>query len=192
MSALETDAQLMLRVKRGEDVYLGALLSAYRAPVIRYLYRMVQDQSAAEELAQDVFLRVYKARASYEATAKFSSWLYRIATNLALNWLRHSRHERNYESLDAVLPHRPQLQIEDRRPTIDRVILDQDRLNEIRNAIAELPARQRAVVLMHKYEEMDYAEIARALNCTVPTVKSLLFRAYSALRTRLGHLAACN
>lgn len=189
MSALESDAQLMLRVKRGEEECLGALLMTYRAPIIRYLYRMVQDQSAAEELAQDVFLRVYRSRANYEATAKFSSWLYRIATNLALNWLRHRRYEGNHESLDTVLSDRPRRQIRDRRPTIDRVMVDEAGLDEIRNAVAELPARQRAVVLMHKYEQMEYAEIARALNCSVPTVKSLMFRAYSELRTRLAHLA---
>src|SRR4029077_9227645 len=95
-------AELMLRVKEGDSASFERLLGKYRSPVIGYLYRMVQDQGVAEELAQEVFLRVYRARSTYEPAAKFTTWLFRIATHLALNSLRDRRCERGRQSLDEV------------------------------------------------------------------------------------------
>ena len=89
--ALDRDVELMLRVKDGDGASFSLLLDRYRASVTHFLYRMVQDKGVSEELAQEVFLRVYKSRETYEATAKFTTWLYRIATHLALNWLRTKR-----------------------------------------------------------------------------------------------------
>src|SRR6202050_4943762 len=91
VAALDRDAELMLRVREGDDTSFALLLERHRAPVIHFLYRMVQNQPASEELAQEVFLRVYRSRATYEPTAKFTTWLFRIATHLAINWLRGGR-----------------------------------------------------------------------------------------------------
>jgi len=189
VAALEPDAALMLRVKEGDATSFALLLERHRAPVVHFLYRMVQNQAVAEELAQEVFFRVYRARAGYEPTARFTTWLFRIATHLALNYLRDGRDERGQESLDepAAAPAR---QIADRRPSIEQDLLEQVKLEEIRAAIRALPAKQRAAVLMHKYQEMEYSQIARVLNCSESAVKSLLFRAYEKLRVRLAHLAA--
>jgi RNA polymerase sigma-70 factor (ECF subfamily) len=190
VAALEHDAQLMLRVREGDQASFGLLLEKYRAPVVHFLYRMVQNQPVAEELAQEVFLRVYRSRTSYEPAARFTTWLFRIATHLALNWLRDGKHERLQERLDedgegqAV-----RRDAADRRPSAEQFLLEQVRRDEIRAAIAALPAKQRAAVLMHKYQEMDYAQIAGALSCSESAVKSLLFRAYETLRARLKHLA---
>src|SRR6202142_837901 len=90
---LDYDAELMLRVKEGDGVSFGVLLEKHRASVIHFVYRLVQEQAIAEELAQEVFLRVYRSRSSYEPTARFKTWLFRIATHLALNWLRDERHQ---------------------------------------------------------------------------------------------------
>jgi RNA polymerase sigma-70 factor (ECF subfamily) len=139
-------------------------------------------------LAQEVFLRVYRSRASYEPTAKFKTWLFRIATHLALNWLRDEKHERGQERLDDVSTHLPARQISDRRPSVEQELVYSVKLEEIRRAIAALPEKQRAAVLMHKYEEMEYTQIARALGCSESAVKSLLFRAYETLRSRLAHM----
>lgn len=185
---LDADAELMLRLQQGEPACLGGLLEKHRASLVHFLYRMVQNQAVAEELAQDVFLRVYCSRARYRPTARFSSWLYRIATNLALNWLRDHRHERNHESLGATPRKAPPRQLADRRLRIDQAILREAKLREVRRAVAALPDMQRAVVLMHKYSEMEYSEIAQALGCTTQSVKSRLFRAYTTLRVRLAHL----
>jgi RNA polymerase sigma-70 factor (ECF subfamily) len=183
--ALERDAQLMLRVKEGDDASFAALLERYRAPVIHFVYRMVQNQHIAEELAQDVFLRVYRARKGYEPNAKFTTWLFRIATHIALNAIRDGRGERGTESLDDQEAKASELP--DRRRTIEQVMVEDDRLAEVRRAVQALPAKQRAAVLMHKYQELDYAQIARALGCSESAVKSLLFRAYESLRRKLAH-----
>ena len=165
------------------------LLEKHRNPVIHFLYRMVQNQAVAEELAQEVFLRVYRSRASYEPTAKFTTWLFRIATHLALNSIRDGKNDRKRESLDDMVDDQPVRQVSDNRPTIEQAMLYQARLAEVKKAIQTLPEKQRAAVLMHKYEEMEYSQIARALNCSESAVKSLLFRAYETLRARLAHMA---
>src|SRR5579885_2156396 len=184
-AALEHDAQLMLRVKEGDSISFERLLEKYRASVIHYLYRMVQSQSVAEE----VFLRVYRSRSSYEPAAKFTTWLFRIATHLALNSLRDHRNERSQESLDGDADEWPRFQVADNRKNREQEMIAEARLEEVRRAIAELPEKQRAAVLMHKYQDMDYVQIAGALGCSASAVKSLLFRAYETLRGRLGHLA---
>jgi len=186
---LDLDAHLMLRVKEGDAGSFEVLLEKHRRPLIHFLYRMVQDAAVAEELAQEVFLRVYRSRGSYEATAKFTTWLFRIATRMALNWLRDSKKERGQARLDEMVSQGPGPKVTDRAPTAEAVLVRAARLQEIRGAIAALPAKQRAAVLMHKYQEMDYAQIAGVLGLTESAVKSLLFRAYEALRSRLAHMA---
>jgi len=181
VAALEPDAELMLRLKAGDSASFDLLLARYRGPVIHFLYRMVQNAAVAEELAQEVFLRVYRARASYVASAKFTTWLFRIALHLALNNRRDAREQRESSGLD-------DLQVADRGPSAEQSLVQAARLAEIRAAIQALPDKQRAAVLMHKYEEMGYAQIAEVLGCSESAVKSLLFRAYETLRARLAHM----
>ena len=179
----------MLRVRAGDESSFAALLDRHRAPVIHFLYRMVQNQAVSEELAQEVFLRVYRSRATYEPTAKFTTWLFRIATHLALNWIRDGKNEKSQESLDQETVEGATRQVADRGRTVEQEMVYQARLAEVRQAIELLPAKQRAAVLMHKYEEMEYAQIANALTCSESAVKSLLFRAYETLRSRLAHMS---
>src|SRR5580700_8168780 len=162
-ATLDFDAELMLRVKDGDGASFTILLEKHRLPVIHFLYRMVQNQAVAEELAQEVFLRVYRSRGSYEPTAKFTTWLFRIATHLALNSLRDGKNRRLEERLDDDSSDLPARQVSDNRPTVEQQMLRQARLEEIRRAVATLPEKQRAAVLMHKYEEMEYAQIAKVL-----------------------------
>jgi RNA polymerase sigma-70 factor, ECF subfamily len=188
-AALDHDAELMLRVKEGDGASFGELLDKHRSPVVHFLYRMVQNHAVAEELAQEVFLRVYRSRSTYEPTAKFTTWLFRIATHLALNALRDGKNERLQERLDDDSSEMPARQVSDRRPSVEQSMVHRARLEEIRRAIRTLPEKQRAAVLMHKYEEMEYSQIARVLSCSESAVKSLLFRAYETLRARLAHMA---
>jgi RNA polymerase sigma-70 factor (ECF subfamily) len=188
--ALEPDAQLMLAVRAGDDTSFGLLLERHRRPVVHFLYRMVQNQGVAEELAQEVFLRVYRSRESYEPTAKFTTWLFRIATHVALNSIRDGKKERNSQSLDQPGADGMERQVEDQSPNSETLLLRDVRKQEIRSAIDALPEKQRAAVLMHKFEGFDYAQIARALGSTESAVKSLLFRAYETLRARLAHMSA--
>ena len=188
-AALDLDAELMLRVKEGDGASFGVLLDKYRLSVVHFLFRMVQNHAVAEALAQEVFLRVYRNRATYEPTAKFTTWLFRIATHLALNSIRDGRHERAQERLDDDSKEMPVRQVKDRMPSVEQSMVYQVKLDEVREAIAALPDKQRAAVLMHKYEEMEYSQIAKVLSCSESAVKSLLFRAYESLRARLAHMA---
>src|SRR3977135_438369 len=173
VAALEYDAELMLRVKEGDHASFNLLLDKYRSPVIHFLYRMVQDQGVSEELGQEVFLRVYRSRATYEPTAKFTTWLFRIATHLALNWLRDGKNEKGQERLDDDSGESRSYEVADPQPTVEHSLVAQSRLNEVRRAVGSLPEKQRAAVLMHKYEEMEYTQIAAVLNCSESAVKSL-------------------
>jgi len=185
-----TDVQLMLDVKAGDDSSFNSLLQKYRSPLVNFLYRMVRDTATAEDLAQEVFLRVYRARKQYTPSAKFTTWLFRIATNLALNSVRDGRYQKLSISLDAAPDGEDSVPLElpARELRIDQKMIERDRTELIRKAVWALPEKQRAAVLLHKYEEMDYAEIAKVLECSESALKSLLFRAYETLRVQLAPL----
>ncbi|HTW65814.1 MAG TPA: sigma-70 family RNA polymerase sigma factor [Bryobacteraceae bacterium] len=185
-----TDVQLMLDVKAGDDSSFDFLLQKYRSPLVNFLYRMVRDTATAEDLAQEVFLRVYRARKQYTPSAKFTTWLFRIATNLALNSVRDTRYQKMSVSLDAPADGEDSapLELPAREKRIDQKMIERDRMEMIRRAVWGLPEKQRAAVLLHKYEEMDYAEIAKILECSESALKSLLFRAYETLRVQLAPL----
>jgi len=191
-----TDVQLMLDVKAGDEQSFELLLQRYRTPLVNFLFRMVRSREQAEDLAQEVFIRVYRAREEYVPSAKFTTWLFRIATNLALNSLRDHRYQKLEMSIDAPLSTDAEngddrtFEIAERRPTIEQELVEQARKQMIRHAIEKLPEKQRAAVLLHKYQELDYAEIAKILSCSESALKSLLFRAYESLRVELAPLVA--
>ena len=183
-----SDAELMLQVKAGNDSAFEYLVQKYRRPMLNFMYRMAHNSAAAEDLAQEVFLRVYRSRESYEATAKFSTWLYRIATNLAVNHARDTRPERpeNTVSLDEPDDESGRtLDLPDRTPSAEQQLMQRERLAAIRKRVQALPERQRIAVVMHKYQQMDYRQIADVLKLSESATKSLLFRAYESLREQL-------
>jgi|SRR5947209_15390615 len=191
-----TDVQLMLDVKAGDEQSFELLLQRFRSPVVNFLYRMVRNREQAEDLAQEVFIRVYRARADYVPSAKFTTWLFRIATNLALNSMRDTRHQRAEISLDAPVTIDAEdgdervLDVAEQNPNIEQHLVEESRRKMIRHAIDKLPEKQRAAVLLHKYQDLDYSEIAKVLKCSESALKSLLFRAYEALRVELAPLVA--
>jgi RNA polymerase sigma-70 factor, ECF subfamily len=191
-----TDVQLMLDVKAGDEASFELLLHRYRTPLVNFLYRMVRNREQAEDLAQEVFLRVYRARAEYVPSAKFTTWLFRIATNLALNSVRDHRYEKLNISIDAPITTDAEdgdertLDVPEKHPNIEQYLVEDARRKMIRHAIDKLPDKQRAAVLLHKYQELDYAEIAKILACSESALKSLLFRAYETLRVELAPLVA--
>jgi RNA polymerase sigma-70 factor, ECF subfamily len=181
---------MMLDVKAGDEASFDFLLQKYRLPLVNFLNRMVRDRATAEDLAQEVFLRVYRARKQYTPSAKFTTWLFRIATNVALNSVRDTRHQKKEFSLDAPADNEDAtpMELPAREKRIDEHMVERDRTEIIRRAIWSLPEKQRVAVLLHKYEEMDYVEIARILDCSEGALKSLLFRAYESLRAQLAPL----
>ncbi len=183
-----SDVDVMLRVKTGDESAFACLVQKYRRPMIGFMYRMCHNPSTAEELAQEVFLRVYRSRTSYEPSAKFTTWLYRIATNLAVNHARDTRHERPENTVrldepDQETGNTPDLA--DDSLSAEGQILKRERLAAIRSVVNALPERQRIAVIMHKYQQMDYRQIAGVLKLSESATKSLLFRAYETLREQL-------
>jgi RNA polymerase sigma-70 factor (ECF subfamily) len=180
-----TDALLMIQVSEGNTSLFDGLVQRNRNDLVGYLYRMVDNHAVAEELAQETFLRAYKSRAGYRPTAKFTTWLYSIAIRLALNWLRDNRSRRHDEPLQGVGREGVPRQLADGAPLADQIMMNGDTVRAVRRAIAQLPDRQRAVVVMHKYREMTYEQIASELCVTTQAVKSMLFRAHAKLRDLL-------
>jgi RNA polymerase sigma-70 factor (ECF subfamily) len=183
-----SDADVMLRVKAGDDSAFEYLVQKYRRPMVSFMYRMAHNAAAAEDLAQEVFLRVYRSREGYEPSAKFTTWLYRIATNLAVNHARDTRHERPEVSVSIDEPD-PEtgltVDVPDASLTAEETLLRQERMAAIRKYVQNLPERQRIAVVMHKYQQMDYKQIAEVLKLSESATKSLLFRAYETLRVQL-------
>ena len=183
-----SDAEVMLRVAAGDDTAFDYLVEKFRRPMVSFMYRMTRNQAVAEELAQEVFLRVYRSRQSYAASAKFTTWLYRIATNLAVNHARDTKHERPENTVNIDEPDTETgltVDVADRSLNAEQVILRRERLAAIRKHVEALPERQRAAVIMHKYQNMDYKQIAAVLKLSESATKSLLFRAYETLRETL-------
>ena len=185
---MDQDLDLMLRVRAGDSASFEELLRRYRVPLVSYFRRMLRDPALAEDLAQEAFLRVYKARARYRPDARFTTWLYRIATNLALNAIRDRKEispAGDGESSDGEAELLP---VVDSKPTVEQLLIESHRVRLIRDAIQALPENQRAAVILHKYQELDYRQIAKILGVSVSAVKSLFFRAYESLRVRLEPL----
>jgi RNA polymerase sigma-70 factor, ECF subfamily len=182
------DAQVMLRVKAGDDSAFDYLVQKYRRAMMSFMYRMTHNAAVAEDLAQEVFLRVYRSRTSYEPSAKFTTWLYRIATNLAVNHARDTRHERpeNQVSLDEPDEETgTTMDVPDSTLSAEENLVRRERLQAIRAKVQQLPERQRMAVIMHKYQQMDYRQIGEVLKLSESATKSLLFRAYESLREQL-------
>lgn len=193
VSALDVDTALMLRFQAGEDGCFEELVARFRRPLLGYIYRMVRDAAASEELLQDAFVRVYQHRQRYRPEARFSTWMYRIVHRLALNYLRDHCHERAAPAQTANAEESRRLpEIADLHPNAEQSMLAfgeaERRRLRVQQAIAALSERQRAAVILNKYQGLEYEEISRVLELSISATKSLLFRAYGTLRRELRDL----
>lgn len=184
----DPDTELMLRVKGGDETAFAALVDKYKQPVINLLYRTLRDATEAEDLAQNVFVQVFKSADRYRVEAKFSTWLYTIARNLCLNELRRrSRHPA--ESLDAGsenLEDSPARQFEDRRSVAPPDQLLRDELTaKVQAALDTLPENQRTAILLYQEQDMSYEEISKVLDCSLSATKSLIHRGRETLKQKL-------
>jgi len=184
----DPDAALMLRVKRGDRAAFVALVEKYKQPLHNFIHRTLRDEAEAEDLAQNVFLQVYKSRDRYERTAKFSTWLFTIARNLCLNEIRRrSRHPAEaLEETHSENEDQPQRQYEDRKVLLatDNV-LHSELAGKIEEALAELPENQRTAILLCRQDELSYEEIAEVLDCSLSATKSLIHRGRETLKEKL-------
>jgi RNA polymerase sigma-70 factor (ECF subfamily) len=189
MSAeLDPDAALMLRVKQGDTEAFALLVDKYKQPVLSLVYRMVRDAIEAEDLAQNVFLQVYKSAARYEVASKFSTWLFTIARNLSLNEIRRrSRHPA--DSLDAPHPEQedqPLHQFEDHKTfSPPESLLHSELQEKIEQALGDLPENQRTAILLCRRDDLSYEDIAKVLGCSVSATKSLIHRGRETLKEKL-------
>jgi RNA polymerase sigma-70 factor (ECF subfamily) len=181
------DLTLMMRVKEGDREAFSELIRRFRKPLINFLYRILANPAEAEDLAQEVFVRVFQSASRYEPKASFTTWLYRIATNLALNHIRdHRPHQMiSVDSTEEEDPKGGTLQLPDPQPLVEEAMLEQERVRQIRKAVANLPENQRLALVLTKYQGRSLKETAEILKCSEAAVKSLIFRAYSTLRERL-------
>ena len=184
----DPDAALMLRVKRGDRVAFAELVDKYKQPVMNFVFRSLRDEAEAEDLAQNVFLQVYKSRARYKQTAKFSTWLFTIARNLCLNELRRrSRHPaESLEETHSEYEDQPARQFEDKSQiAAPEEVLHGELAEKIEEALAELPENQRSAILLCRQDDLSYEEIARVLRCSLSATKSLIHRGREALKEKL-------
>ncbi|MGA9778044.1 MAG: sigma-70 family RNA polymerase sigma factor [Limisphaerales bacterium] len=184
----DPDAVLMLRVKRGDRAAFAELVEKYKQPVMNLVYRTLHDETEAEDLAQNVFLQVYKSARRYESRAKFSTWLFTIARNLCLNEIRRrSRHPADsIEESHTEHEDQPRQQFEDKSSVAPpEKLLHGELAQKIEEALAELPENQRTAILLCRQEELSYEEIARVLGCSLSATKSLIHRGRETLKEKL-------
>lgn len=182
------DIALMALIKEGDEEALGALIEIHQQRIIGTVAKMLGDDSEAEDVAQQVFIRVWKSAARYEPTAKFTTWLYTITRNLVFNELRR-RKRHTATSLDRPLgpdEDSPTLQAADTTvKTPDTALLDGEMQAAIQRAIDSLPETQRMAIILRRYDDVSYEEIGEILDLSVPAVKSVIFRARTELREKL-------
>jgi RNA polymerase sigma-70 factor (ECF subfamily) len=178
------DVRLMLAFREGDASAFDELFRRWARPVLRYLARMVRDEAAAEDLAQEVFLRVHRARERYAPDARFSTWLFTIATRLALNELRRPARRSPHQSTHPD-PDGPPVEFAAETPGADAVAEARRGARVLEAALAELPERQRAALWLTAVEGHSYAEVAMQLETTEQSVKALVHRARVALAERI-------
>jgi RNA polymerase sigma-70 factor (ECF subfamily) len=184
----DPDAALMLRVKAGDFAAFEELVNKYKQPVMNLVYRTLRDATEAEDLAQHVFLQVFKSAHRYEVAARFPTWLFTIARNLCLNEIRRrSRHPT--DSIEARHPEQedqPAPQFEDRKTASPpERLLHRELEEKIEQALAALPENQRLAIVLCRQEDLSYEDIARVLGCSVSATKSLIHRGRETLKQRL-------
>jgi RNA polymerase sigma-70 factor (ECF subfamily) len=184
----DPDAALMLRVKQGDTHAFAELVDKYKQPVINVAARMLRDPVEAEDLAQNVFVQVYKSANRYKVASKFSTWLFTIVRNLCLNEIRRrSRHPA--DSMDATHPDQedqPAHQFEDKATfSPPNTLLHGELESKIQEALAELPENQRSAIVLCRQDELSYEEIAEVLGCSLSATKSLIHRGREFLKQKL-------
>jgi RNA polymerase sigma-70 factor, ECF subfamily len=184
-SSMDPDAALMVAFQRGDHTAFEQILDKYHARIVNFIYKIVNDRSEAEELAQDVFLKVFRAGATYEPRARFAAWIYRIATNSGLKALQNKRRWRLFSQRDhnsrGIRPDAEEF-LADPGPSAEARLVKQELGRIVRQAIGSLPGKERVAIVLYRYEGLSYKEIAEAMNCTEAAVKTHIHRGKLKLR----------
>jgi RNA polymerase sigma-70 factor (ECF subfamily) len=184
----DPDNELMKRVGSGELAAFKRLVEKYQNIVKGTIYRYTGNHHEVEDLAQDIFLKMYKASPTYTPQAKFSTWLYRVVVNHCLNYQRRQRREALFSSVDNSWSgdNKPSLQLAGEQNQHPEKLLQQQELQAVlKKCISELPDRQRMALILYRFEGLSYKEIAKVLGCSLSAVESLLFRAMTSIKEKL-------
>lgn len=190
MDKMAADEDLMIRIARGEEEAFEMLVCRHQKSVLNLIYRFLGDRMQAQDLAQDVFLKVWQAAERYEPKAKFTTWLYRITANLCFNELKRAQRKKflqfrwfDRKNLSPIAE-----TTSNALPSAEDLMLSQERRRQVSQALESLPANQRLAVIMKKYDDLSYHEIAQIMGCSVSAVESLMVRAKRKLYERLKNL----
>jgi RNA polymerase sigma-70 factor (ECF subfamily) len=178
---------LMARIAEGDEYAFEILVTRHQTSVLNLIYRFIGDRTQAKDLAQEVFLRVWQTAKSYEPKAKFTTWIYRIATNLCLNELKSARRKKwsPFHRCDEHSENAIEETFSDGSPTAEDLLLTKERNRLITDALQSLPPNQRMALVLKRYDDLSYEEIARIMGCSVSAVESLLVRAKRILQEKL-------
>jgi len=187
MDNIPSSEDLMIRIAEGDQNAFEILVNRHQTFILNLVYRFMGDKTQAKDLAQEVFLRVWQGAKGYRPDAKFTTWIYRIAANLCLNELKSARRKNWFSfrhttedtdnTLEETLP--------DKSPSAEDLLLTKERSRQISEALQSLPANQRMALVLKRYDDLPYEEIARIMDCSVSAVESLLVRAKKALQEKL-------
>lgn len=180
----------MARIAKGDADAFEILVNRHQTSVLNLIYRFIGDRTQAKDLAQEVFLRVWQAAKTYKPEAKFTTWLYRITANLCLNELKSSRRRKLFQFLQFGEDQENTIEevLVDASPSPEDLLLAKERSHQVSDALQSLPENQRMALILKRYDDLSYEEIARILNCSVPAVESLLVRAKRNLQEKLRNL----
>ena len=179
-----SESKIIAEVAKGNLSAFRELVESYQNPLLNYIYRYTGDRSASEDIAQEVFLRVFKTAKEYRPLSSFKTWLFRIATNLCLNELRDNKIHRS--TIDIFeLNESGFLALADRRTSPVEELEKRELSSNLRKALKNIPENQRIALLLHKYSGFSYSEISQTMGCSISAVESLIHRARQSLRKQL-------
>ena len=179
--------ELMARIAKGDEDAFEILVNRHQNSILNLVYRFIGDRTQAKDLTQEVFIRVWQSAKSYEPKAKFTTWIYRITANLCFNELKSSRRRKwfsfnwSYEDGEHTFEETPS----DSAPSAEDLLLEKERSRQISDALQSLPDNQRMALVLKRYDDLSYQEIAQIIGCSVSAVESLLVRAKRTLQEKM-------
>jgi RNA polymerase sigma-70 factor (ECF subfamily) len=178
---------LMARIAKGDDSAFETLVNRHQTSVLNLIYRFIGDRTQAKDLAQEVFIRVWQAAKTYKPEAKFTTWIYRIATNVCFNQLKSARRKKwfSFNWSGEGGDHTFEETLADNAPSAEDLVLEKERSRQISDALQSLPENQRMALVLKRYDDLSYAEIGQIIGCSVSAVESLLVRAKRTLQKKL-------
>jgi RNA polymerase sigma-70 factor, ECF subfamily len=190
MDSEPSSEDLMARIAKGDNEAFEMLVNRHRTSVLNLIYRFIGDRTQAKDLAQEVFLRIWQGAKSYKPEAKFTTWSYRVTANLCINELKSSRRKRWFSFYRSEGGSEKPIEetLSDDSPTAEDVLLARERNRQISEALQGLPVNQRMALVLKRYDNLSYKEIAETLNCSVSAVESLIVRAKRTLQEKLKNL----